>query len=41
MDVEKWPTLLIEDTDGTRTVYDGKMKLPEMIEFVKPYALSD
>ena len=38
--IEKWPTLLIETTDGEKIVYDGKMKLPAINEFVEPYALS-
>lgn len=38
--IEKWPTLLIETTDGEKIVYDGKMKLPALNEFVTPYALS-
>ena len=38
--IEKWPTLLIETVEGERIVYDGKMKLPALNEFVTPYALS-
>ena len=38
--IEKWPTLLIETVDGEKIVYDGKMKLPAINEFVEPYALS-
>ena len=38
--IEKWPTLLIETIDGEKIVYDGKMKLPAINEFVEPYALS-
>ena len=41
--VEKWPTLLIEsDVDGDEhAVYDGKMKLNELVDFVEPFALSE
>ena len=34
--IEKWPTLLIETVEGERIVYDGKMKLPALNEFVTP-----
>ena len=48
-DVEKWPTLLVQnqfatpDTDGgdKHHVFDGKMKLPELIQFVEPFALAE
>jgi hypothetical protein len=40
---EKWPTLLIANESGDgegHTVFDGKMKLNELIDFVEPIALS-
>lgn len=42
--VDKWPTLLVHMQHGAETatnvVYDGKLKLPELKEFVSQYALS-
>lgn len=39
-DVSKWPTLLIAgETGENHIVFDGKMKLNELIDFVTPYAL--
>lgn len=39
---EKWPTLLISTggEDGSPLLYEGKMKLHELIEFVEPHALT-
>ena len=40
-DVSKWPTLMVETAEGEQHIYDGKMKLPELVEFVKPFALEE
>ena len=32
---------MIQLRDGTKSVYDGKMKLPELVTWVMPHALSD
>jgi hypothetical protein len=39
--VDSSPTLLIELQDGSTETYTGKMKLPELIKWVEPYALSE
>ena len=44
----KWPTLLVQnqfatgdDDSEAHQIFDGKMKLNELIDFVTPFALSD
>lgn len=37
--VENAPAMLLEKVDGSFEVYDGTMKLPELIEWLAPYAL--
>ena len=32
---------MVELTDGTTQVYDGNMKLPELVAWLKPFALSE
>ena len=39
--IESSPTLLLELQDGTTEIYSGKMKLPELIKWLKPYALTE
>jgi hypothetical protein len=39
--VKTTPALVIELKDGTKSIYDGKMKLPELVTWVLPHALSD
>ena len=41
--VEKWPTLLVENGAGEdgHAIFDGKMKLNELVEFVAPFALEE
>lgn len=40
LNVEKWPSLVFETTDHQLHVYDGKMKLPELVEWAAPFTLS-
>ena len=40
-EIEKWPTLLVHTTEGDKVIYDGKMKLPALKEFVAPHALAE
>lgn len=39
LDIQKWPTLVIETQDKQRVVYSGKMKLPELVEWAAPFTL--
>ena len=39
-EIETWPTLLVYNPNG-HFVYDGKMKLSELIDFVEDYALPE
>ena len=39
--VKSIPALVIQLKDGSRSIYGGKMKLPEIVTWIMPHALSE
>ncbi len=39
--VQSVPALVIQLKDGSKSIYEGKMKLPELVTWVLPHALED
>lgn len=39
--VSSYPTMVVETRDGSLVYYDGRYKLPELVKWLSPFALSE